>query len=110
MKRASVVGVRAAIAAAVSAAVLFGVTVIWRGSQAIRTATEQVRAEHEFAVTIQPYVPATNLGFEVVSSPQIFLQAARFQDHLFIAGPTGLLEYGCPLRYARTGVAGCDCK
>jgi ligand-binding sensor domain-containing protein len=93
MKRASVVGLRAAIAAAVSAAVLFGVAVMWRSSQAIRSATEQVRAEHEFAVTVQPYVPATNLGFEVVSSPQIFLQAARFQDHLFIAGPAGLQEY-----------------
>src|SRR5579864_3150592 len=93
MKRASVVRVRAAIAAAVSAAVLFGVAVMWRSSQAIRSATEQVRAEHEFAVTVQPYVPPTNLGFEVVSSPQIFLQAARFQDHLFIAGPAGLLEY-----------------
>jgi ligand-binding sensor domain-containing protein len=93
MKRASVVGVRAAIAAAASASVLVGVAVIWRGSEAIRTATEQVRAEHEFALTVQPYAPATNLGFEVVSSPQIFLQAARFQDHLFIAGPAGLLEY-----------------
>jgi ligand-binding sensor domain-containing protein len=93
MKRASVVGVRAAIAAAVSAAVLFGVAVIWRSSEAIRSASEQVRAEHEFAVTVQSYVPATNLGFEVVSSPQIFLQAARFQDHLYIAGPAGLLEY-----------------
>jgi len=93
VKRASVVGVRAAIAAAVSASVLVGVALIWRGSQAIRTAAEQVRAEHEFAVTVQPYAPATNLGFEVVSSPQIFLQAARFQEHLFIAGPAGLLEY-----------------
>ena len=93
MKRASVVRVRAAIAAALSAAVLFGVTVIWRSSQAIRSATEQVRAEHEFAITVQPYAPAANLGFEVVSSPQVFLQEARFQDHLYIAGPAGLLEY-----------------
>src|SRR5580704_10312307 len=54
MKRASVVGVRAAIAAAASASVLVGVAVIWRGSEAIRTATEQVRAEHEFALTVQP--------------------------------------------------------
>ena len=93
MKRASVVGVRAAIAAAVSAAVLVGVAVIWRGSQAIHIASEQVRAEHEFAITVQPYTPATNLGFEVVSSPQIFLQASRFQEHLFIAGPAGLPAY-----------------
>ena len=67
--------------------------VIWRSSQAIRNATEQVRAEHEFPFAAHPYTPPSNLGFEVVSSPQVFLQAARFQDHLFIAGPAGLLEY-----------------
>ena len=93
MERASRVAVRAAFAGVMSAAVLVGVAVIWRGSQAVRTTTEQVRAEQEFAFTAQAYVPAPNPGFEVVSSPQIFLQAARFQDHLFIAGPAGLLEY-----------------
>lgn len=93
MKGRSAVFVRAAIAAAVSAGVLVGVVVIWRSSQAIRSATEQVRAEHEFPFVAQAYTPPTNLGFEVVSSPQVFLQAARFQDHLFIAGPAGLLEY-----------------
>jgi len=93
MERASRVAVRAAIAAVISAAVLVGVAVIWRGSQAVRTAAEQVRSEHEFAFTVQPYAPPPNPGFEVVSSSQLFLQAARFQDHLFIAGPAGLLEY-----------------
>ncbi len=93
MKGRSGVFVRAAIAAAVSAAVLFGVAVIWRSSEAVRTAAEQVRAEHEFSFSAQEYVPPPNSGFEVVSSPQVFLQAARFQDHLFIAGPAALLEY-----------------
>ena len=93
MKGRSGVLVRAAIAAAVSAAVLVGVAVIWRSSQAVRTATEQVRAEREFPFSVQPYVPPPNLGFETVNSPQVFLQAARFQDRLFIAGPAGLLEY-----------------
>lgn len=93
MERASRVAVRAAIAAVVSTLVLVGVAVIWRGSQAVRTAAEQVRSENEFAFTFQPYAPAPNPGFEIVSSPQLFLQAARFQDHLFIAGPAGLLEY-----------------
>ena len=93
MKGRSGVLVRAAIAAAVSAAVLVGVAVIWRSSQAIRSATEQVRAEREFPFLAQPYSPAPNLGFEVVSAPQVFLQAAWFQDHLYIAGPAGLLEY-----------------
>jgi ligand-binding sensor domain-containing protein len=93
MERASVVWMRAAVGAVVSAAVLLGVAVIWRGSLALRTATEQVRSENEFAVTVQPYAPPPNAGFEVVSSPQVFLQAARFQDHLFIAGPARLQEY-----------------
>lgn len=93
MKGRSGVLVRAAIAAAVSAAVLVGVAVIWRSSQAIRSATEQVRAERKFPFLAKPYSPAPNLGFEVVSAPQVFLQAARFQDHLYIAGPAGLLEY-----------------
>src|SRR5215469_17081804 len=93
MERASVVWMRAAVGAVVSAAVLLGVAVVWRGSAALRTAAEQVRSENEFAIAVQPYAPAPNVGFEVVSSPQIFLQAARFQDHLFIAGPAGLHEY-----------------
>src|SRR5215471_1652247 len=93
MERASVVWIRAAIAALVSAAVLAGVAVIWRSSQAIRAAAEKVRSESEFEVRVQPYAPAPNLGFESVSSPQVFLKAARFQDHLFIAGPAGLREY-----------------
>ena len=33
------------------------------------------------------------MNFEVVSSPDVFLQFARFQDHLYIAGPLGLTEY-----------------
>ena len=93
MERASVVGMRAAIAAVVSAAILIGVAAIWRSSVALRTAAEQVRSENEFAFAVQPYIPAPNVGFEAVSSPQIFVQAARFQDHLFVAGPAGLYEY-----------------
>jgi len=93
MKGRSGIFVRAAIAAIVSTAVLVGVAVIWRSSQAVRTATDQVRSEHEFAFLAQAYVSPPNLGFEIVSSPQVFLQAARFQGRLFIAGPAGLLEY-----------------
>src|SRR5215472_17298129 len=93
MERATVVGMRAAIAAVVSAAILIGVAAIWRSSVALRTAAEQVRSENEFAFAVQPYIPAPNVGFEAVSSPQIFVQAARFQDHLFVAGPAGLYEY-----------------
>ncbi len=93
MKAASVVSVRAAFAAVLSGALLFGVAVIWRSTQAIRTASEQVRAAHEFEVAVRSFDPPPNPGFEIVSSPQIFFQSARFQDLFYIAGPAGLMEY-----------------
>jgi len=93
MKRASIVSVRAAVAVGLAGVVFVGALVVWRGSRAIRTAAEEVRAEHEFRFQVQPLAVPENPGFEVVSSPQGFLQAARFQDHLYIAGPAGLLEY-----------------
>ena len=108
MEGASAVRVRAAIAAVLSGALLVGVAVIWRSSQAIRSANEQVRAEHEFRLTVQPYAPAPNPGFESVSAPQVFLQAARFQNHLFLVGPAGLLEFDPAGTLVRQYFAGTD--
>jgi ligand-binding sensor domain-containing protein len=93
MKRQSVVWMRALVAAVLSAGALVGVAVIWRSAQALRSANEDVRASHEFRFSVQPLVPASNPGFEVLSSPQVFAQASRFQDRLYIAGPAALLEY-----------------
>jgi hypothetical protein len=93
MKRVSRVSVRAAVAAGLAVAAGVGVLVMWRTSRAIRAAADDVLARHEFRFTVQSLVPVSNPGFEPVSSPQGFLQAARFQDHLYIAGPTGLMEY-----------------
>lgn len=76
-----------------SAAVALGAVVIWLSSRALRQATEDARSEHEFGFVAQPLAPTVNPGFETVSSPQTFLQAASFQDHLYIAGASGLFEY-----------------
>jgi len=99
MQRASLLSVRAAVAAGLTFAVALGALVTWRGSRAIRSATEEVRSEREFRFVARPLPPALDTGFEAVTSPAVFLQAARFQDHLYIAGPAGLLEYdpGGPL-------------
>lgn len=94
MKRPSVLSVRAAIGASIALAILIGASVMWRVSHAVRIAGEEVQSGHEFRFTVQPFVPSPNLGFETVSSPQVFVQAARFQDRLYVAGPTGLLEFG----------------
>lgn len=93
MKRMSTVCVRAAVAASLAGALFLGTAIFWRTSRAIQLASEDVRAQNEFRFVVQPLTSAPNPGFEPVSSPQVFRQAARFQDKLFVAGPTGLLEY-----------------
>ncbi len=93
MKRSSIVSVRVAVVLALAFAVGFGTVVLWRSSRAMQQVSEDVRAEHEFRFTVRPLAPAFNIGFEAVSSPAVFLQAARFQDHLYLAGPAGLQEY-----------------
>jgi ligand-binding sensor domain-containing protein len=93
MKRSSIVSVRTVVVATVVAVLGLGTLVVWRSSQAIRSASEDVRAEHEFRFVAQPLLQLVNAGFEPISSPAVFLQAVRFEDHLYIGGPAGLLEY-----------------
>jgi ligand-binding sensor domain-containing protein len=93
MQRLSIVSARVVIAACLVCSVLFAMVVMWRSSQALRSAAEDVRAEQQFRFVVRPLPQPLNLGFEFVSSPEIFFQAARFQDHLYIAGPAGLREY-----------------
>src|SRR6476469_8244808 len=93
MKRSSRVTIRTIVAASAVAVLGLLTLVVWRSSQAIRSAAEDVRAEHEFQFVARPLPQAVNAGFELISSPAVFVQAARFQDHLYIAGPAGLMEY-----------------
>jgi ligand-binding sensor domain-containing protein len=93
MKRPRFVSARVAVMVGLTVAVALGALVVWRSSRALRSAAEDVRAEYEFRFTVRPLAPALNTGFEAVSSPAVFLQAARFQDHLYLAGPAGLREY-----------------
>ena len=93
MKQSSLVSVRVAVVVGVTVAVGLGSLVVWHSSRAMRTAAEDIRAEHEFRFWVRPLASTLNTGFEAVSSPAVFLQAARFQDHLYLAGPAGLQEY-----------------
>jgi ligand-binding sensor domain-containing protein len=93
MQRVSILSVRWVLAAGAIVMVLVGASAVWRASRAVRSAREEVHTESEFQFTVHPLGPVPNPGFEVVSSPQVFVQATRFQDHLYIAGPAGLLEY-----------------
>ena len=83
----------AIIGAALAAIALAVVVVGWRATRALHQAAQEVCSEHEIHFLVRPFLPPSDVRFEVVSSPDIFLQAARFQNHLFIAGPSGLSEY-----------------
>ncbi len=93
MRRISVVSARAAVAAGFFLALALGAAVLWRASRALHSAAQDVRSEHEIRFVVRPLTSAGNADFEAISSPAIFFQAARFQDHLYMAGPAGLLEY-----------------
>lgn len=80
--------------------------VVWRATLALRLSSEEVRAEHELRPVVRPLATPRNVGFEAVSAPATFLEVARFQEHLYIASPAGLLEYdssGAPLRQFSVG-------
>src|SRR5271169_425243 len=93
MRRISVVSARAAVAAGFFLALALGAAVLWRTSRALHSAAQDVRSEHEIRFVVRPLTSAGNADFEAISSPATFFEAARFQDHLYMAGPAGLLEY-----------------
>ena len=98
--------VRTVAAAAVVLLLAFGAVVVWRASRALHSAARDVHSEHEIRFVVRPLPPAVRTDFEVISSPAVFFQAVRFQDHLYVAGPAGLLEYepdGTPRRQYAVG-------
>ena len=90
------------------ATVVAGMFVAWRASRAVRISTQEQRAERAIAFEVRPYTPPVNSNFEPVRSPEVFLQAVRFQNHLYIAGPAGLSEYDSVGALSRDFRAGRD--
>src|SRR6266853_589308 len=83
-------------------------TVGWWASRALRLSKEEVHSEREIRYLVRPLAPLGNVNFEAVSAPAVFLQAVRFQDHLYIAGPAGLAEYDPGGTFLRQFAAGRD--
>ena len=85
---------------------LAAVAVGWRASRALRISTEEVRSERQVRFLVRPLELPKDVNFEAVKAPAVFLQAARFQDHLYVASPAGLFEYdsnGTPLQQFAVG-------
>ena len=85
--------VRCAFAAGLLLVVAFVGFGVWRATRALHTAEIEVQNENQIRFVVRPLPPVVKPDFEVISSPAVFSQAARFQDHLFVAGPGGLFEY-----------------
>ena len=81
--------------------------VLWRASRALRTSASEIDREGRVrftSATLELQAPA---GFETLSAPAAFRDAAIFGDHLFVAGDAGLFEYdagGVLLNSFRTGM------
>lgn len=91
MKQKLAVGV--AVGGTLAVVALAGALVAWRASRGLQESTQEVRSAREIRLVVRPYAPPVDIQFEVVRSPEVFLHAARFQDHLYLAGPAGLSEY-----------------
>ena len=63
------------------------------GWAVLRWAKATASAESNLKFTVSPLLPAADSGFEWVSAPTVFTQAAEFDGHLYVAGPAGLFEY-----------------
>lgn len=92
MTRRSIVSGRILVAASLLLLVAGG-SAVWRAARAVRSATNDVRAAHQVRFIVRGLVPPVNPGFESISSPAVFLQAAQFDGRLFVAGPGGLFVY-----------------
>ena len=92
----------AIVAILVAAAAVVG----WRATRAVRLSTEEVRSEGQIRFSARPFRPPTEVDFEQLSAPAVFLAAAQFQDQLYVAGPSGLLVYdlrGAPVKEFAVG-------
>jgi len=81
-------------------------SVYYRANRALLASKQSVDAEQNLRFIERVYVPPVDSGFEWVSAPAVFCQAAEFQGHLFVGGPAGLTEYddrGHQLRDFRVG-------
>lgn len=94
------------IAAPLLLAIVITGLIIWRVGVALTNAKQSQAEESNLKFTVRPLMPVRDNGFEWVSAPSAFTQAAVLKDHLYVAGPVGLFEYdgsGRPVRDYRVG-------
>jgi len=95
-------------AAGAASLVLLGGVVGWRASRALRSATEEVRSEAEIRFIARPLPEQQEQIFDPISAPAVFVQAARFHDGLYVAGPAGLTQYDAGGKWLKHYAVGRD--
>ncbi len=101
---------RIAFAVKVSVTVLLVLAAVvgltfWHAARVLRSTERGVQAEREIRFAVRS-LPATNGAFEPVSSPAIFSQVARFDNNLYVAGPSGLQVYEPSGQFVRSYAVG----
>lgn len=84
----------------------FAGTAFLRVRDVLHQAQQGVAEENLLKFVSHSYAPPVDTGFESVSTPALFSQAAEFEGHLYVAGQAGLFEYderGHELRDFRVG-------
>lgn len=99
---------RAFVAAGAAILALLAGVVGWRTSRALRIATEEVRSEAEIRFIARPLPEPQEQIFEPISTPAVFVQAARFHDDLYVAGPAGLTQYDAGGKWLKHYAVGRD--
>src|SRR5690242_2707047 len=91
------------IAAAVAIVVvsLAAVFVYWRATAALRTERHAAESARTLKFLSRPLAPAIDSGFEWLSAPAQFREAAEFDGHLYMATFILLRPRGSPSTTAR---------
>jgi len=82
--------------------------VIVRVRHTLERTTASVRREGDVAFEMRRLGSAENAGFQVVSSPAMFRDAAFFDGQLYVSGPAGLFAYSADGTLRRSWRAGTD--
>jgi hypothetical protein len=94
------------LAAALSVALVVSI-VFWETSRAVHQARDRVDSESLIRFTVETLDRAAPSSVEAIAAPSMFRDAAKFNGHLFVAGPHGLVEYdtnGALVRRFRPGL------
>ena len=71
----------------------FAALAVWQASQALTEATQQLQSEADLPFISSPVQETRPVGFEWVSAPAVFSDAAWYQGHLYLCSPAGLFRY-----------------